>query len=362
MSRRVGLLLLGVAVGLLVATAMRPLLFRAPAPAAAAVEPRALGPARYAERLAQLAGAELEPVAVARRARAERESLESRLDAAARALEPAATDWRPVFERLRADAPASESEVLELYRVEVARAWRLCRERVAVPMPEAPAAVVPIGNDVLRRLFPLALLLEDGRLGVTTRAPRTATAGVDDLANQCRICVPAVVVHETCPGHQVAFAAARRAGRPPAAAAEPYFHEGWAQYAEILADEAGYWRDEPARELGALRLRLLRALRAEADVGLHAEGWTTDAARERYREIARVPDAAIEAELAGHLEQPARKTAYLVGALQIVALRAAVGDPRGAELRVFHDRLLAEPGRPAEIARRRFGVELAPLR
>jgi uncharacterized protein (DUF885 family) len=363
-SRRLGLLLLGGAVGALIAATVRPHLFRPSAATRAPVAPsglEVLGAERYARRLAELAGVGLEPAAVARRARAERESLEVRLDAAARAVEPGAADWRPVFERLRGGSPASEREVVELYRDEIARAWSFCRDRIDVPMAEAPAEVVPIGNDVVRRLFPIALLLEDGRLGVTTRGPAAVAATADDLANQCRVCVPPVVVHETCPGHQVAFAAARRAGRRPAAAAEPFFHEGWAQYAEVLADEAGYWRGAPARELGALRLRLLRALRAEVDVGLHADGWTADAARASYRELALVPAAAAEAELAGHLEQPGRKCAYLVGAAQILALRAALGEPRGEALRAFHDRLLAEPGRLPAIARERFGVALAAL-
>ena len=50
-------------------------------------------------------------------------------------------------------------------------------------------------------------------------------------------------------------------------------------------------------------------------VGLHAGGWSGEELRRRYREIALVPTAAAEAELAGHLQAPGRKAAYLVGAL-----------------------------------------------
>ena len=364
MKRRIGILLVGVALGLLAAIGVKSVVvstFDAADAAAQAGPRRPLGAPEYARRLAELAGAELTPEDLARRAAEIGEELELRLDARARELDRAAADWRPVFERLRDDAPASEAEVLALYRDEVGHAEAFFRRHAVVPMPAAPPEVVSIDNDVMRRLFPLALLLEDGTLGVTTRAPGAGAPDREDLANQCRVCVAPVVVHETYPGHHVAFAAMRGKREPRGAAAQPYFHEGWAQYAEILAAESGYWAGEPARELGALRLMRMRVLRAEADVALHTGAWDGDELLRRYRVVALVSGAAAEAELAGHLEAPGRKTAYFAGALQLLALRAKVGSPRGEQLLAFHSRLLERPAPLPRIARERFGVELTEL-
>ena len=379
MNRRIGILLVGVALGLVVVVGVRSLFDSAldvpVAPADGAPGGRvgpvgatgaigsigSIGATEYARRLEKLAGAPLAPAELTRIAAGLREELERRLDGVARELDAGAADWRPVFERLRSDAPATEAEVLALYHEEVARAEEFFRARAVVPMPAESPAIRAIDNPAFRRLFPLALLLEDGTLGVTTRAPDAGRPAGDDLANQCRVCVPPVVVHETYPGHHVAFAAMRGESSRVGAAAQPYFHEGWAQYAELLAAELGYWRGEPERELGALRLTLVRVLRAEGDVALHGGGWSGEELRRRYREIALVSVAAAEAELAGHLQAPGRKAAYLVGALQVLALRARLGEPRGADLLAFHARLLERPATLPEIARERFGVELGPL-
>lgn len=285
--------------------------------------------------------------------------LETSLDGLATGLDSAAADWRPVFARLAADHPPTVEAVLELYRAELERSARFVAERDLVTLPSMPLTVTEVTNRIFEESFPLAVYFGSGTLGVITRRDDPSY-----LANHCRICVPPLAVHEGVPGHHVAFALAPvpAAGESPgaenAAASRRnlVFQEGWAQYAEVLVAEQGYWEGRPAEQLGALRMMLLRATRAAIDVALHCEALPRAEAERRYAsELGMSPDAA-GAEVNRHLLAPGSKAAYLVGALQILALREQLAVPNEG-LRAFHDRLLVAALPVPTAAREVFGVE-----
>ena len=322
---------------------------------------------RFRERLLAEAQIEVEPLESMAAGRAARFAIEERLDAVATRLDSEALDWRPVFGELARRHPATEPEVLELYRVELAAAERFVLEHDMVPLPAEHLTVEAVDNPMLRRTFPLALYLEPARLGVVLRPPRAPGPVPGYLANHCAICVPPLAVHEGYPGHHVAYSLAResRAGEErgvgSAGRANMTFHEGWGQYAELLMLEAGYWAAAPERELGALRLILLRALRAEVDGALVAGRLDAAGAEALYVETLRMTRGAARAEVAGHRQDPGRKSSYLVGALQILALRAALERaPGDVSRRQLHRVLLEHPAPIPAIARERFGVELPP--
>ena len=52
--------------------------------------------------------------------------------------------------------------------------------------------------------------------------------------------------------------------------------EGWALYAEQLADEIGLYEKDPLGRLGYLQLQLFRACRLVADTGLHSKHWSRE--------------------------------------------------------------------------------------
>ncbi len=52
------------------------------------------------------------------------------------------------------------------------------------------------------------------------------------------------------------------------------YSEGWALYAEQLADELGVYEGDPLGELGYLQSLSFRACRLVVDSGLHAQRWT----------------------------------------------------------------------------------------
>ena len=321
--------------------------------------PAPLEPAAYRALLAREAGADIDPRALQRRAAAIGAELEAMLDERAARVEPGAADWRPVFARLSDDHPDSPEAVLELYREETRLAERFARKLALLPLPDRPPRVVAVQNPALRRLFPLGLYLGKGTYAVTLEPP--LGDGAHYLRNHCRVCVPAIAVHEAYPGHHVAFSRLAPGRAPTREERLPFYHEGWAQYGEVLYWERGYWQAEAPLELGALRLMRLRALRAEVDAALHGGRMTSEKAVRAYREQAGVDAVAAEGEVAGHLHAPARKASYLIGGLQVLALRAALGEPRGEELRAFHERFLTRVAPVPVLARELFGVEIAGL-
>ena len=136
-----------------------------------------------------------------------------------------------------------------------------------------------------------------------------------------------LVYHETVPGHhfQIAlvgedpdlpkFMQTRAFGGSAASS------EGWALYAEQLANEHGWYEGDIEGLLGQLDSALFRARRLVVDTGLHAKGWS------RQQAI----DYGIEAsEIERYVVMPGQATSYMVGQLRITELRekarTALGD------------------------------------
>ncbi|HVS03368.1 MAG TPA: DUF885 family protein [Thermoanaerobaculia bacterium] len=326
-------------------------------PAAAEVAPPA---ERFADYLRAQTGVAVTAELLLPLAEATTAALEERMDAVARQLAPDAADWRPLFALLLRDHPASEAAVLAAYRREVDRAEAFVRERRLVTLPAGGVEVEPLVNPIMRRAFPFAVYLDGGRLAVTLRPAPAAAPVAGYLANHCRVCIPPLAVHETYPGHHVAFAAAphpRRAGLRR----NLVFHEGWALYGELLMLEHGYWQGQPELELAALRMLQLRAVRAAVDAALATGALGTHAAAERYRQGLLLTPQAAASELHEHLRLPGRKATYLVGALQILTLRRQVAAEGGGALAGFHDRLLTAERPLPEVAATLFAVALEPL-
>ncbi len=328
--------------------------------------PPPAGRAEFERRLAEASGSELSAARLAALATDAEARIEARMDLVAARIEPVA-DWRPVFVTIRRDHPATIEEVLATYRREVAEAADYLAGRDWVTLPPALPAVVDAQSPIVRRSFSLALYM-NGALGVVT-----GPADGDDpayLANHCRVCIPPLAVHEAYPGHHVAFyhSAIDREGlalgdrvsiqgRPE----NFFFHEGWGLDAELMMLRAGYYQD-PARELAAWRMVLLRAVRARLDALLHGGDTSREEAAAVYElELLMEPQAAAT-EVRRHLQRPPGKATYFVGALQIQALRrqALAADP-DLTPRAFHDLLLRQPRRLPVIARDEFGLELAEL-
>jgi uncharacterized protein (DUF885 family) len=87
--------------------------------------------------------------------------------------------------------------------------------------------------------------------------------------------LPSLTYHEGVPGHHLQISTAQRAPVHPLRKIAFFnaYVEGWALYAEQLADELGGYAS-PVERAGYLQSFLFRAARLVVDTGIHAKRWT----------------------------------------------------------------------------------------
>ena len=160
-----------------------------------------------------------------------------------------------------------------------------------------------------------------------------------------RYAAESVAFHEAVPGHHFQLTIALEAKDLHLArrvAGDVACAEGWGLYAERLAEEMGLYGGDLDR-LGMLANDSWRAARLVVDTGLHALGWSRQAAVEWM--LAHVPMSQLECEneIDRYIAYPAQALAYMLGRLEISALRREAADKLGPafDVRSFHDLVLA---------------------
>jgi uncharacterized protein (DUF885 family) len=162
--------------------------------------------------------------------------------------------------------------------------------------------------------------------------------------------------HETIPGHHLQGTIALERGDSIPAIGRyfwsPGMGEGWAEYAEQLADEMGLYTSEVER-FGMLADLTLSATLLVVDTGIHALGWTRAQAIDYIREHTHVPLLRAEVSVDRYPVWPAQGLSYGLGRLEILRLRALAARKLGErfDIRVFHDRVLENGAVPLPILR-----------
>lgn len=154
-----------------------------------------------------------------------------------------------------------------------------------------------------------------------------------------------VAFHEAVPGHHFQLTIALEASDLHLArrvAGDVACAEGWGLYAERLAHEMGLYGGDLDR-LGMLANDSWRAARLVVDTGMHALGWSREAAVEWLLDHVPMSQLEAETEIDRYIAFPAQALAYMLGRLEISALRreaaAKLGD--AFDVRSFHDLVLA---------------------
>jgi uncharacterized protein (DUF885 family) len=177
------------------------------------------------------------------------------------------------------------------------------------------------------------------------RRPATVELAVNNAERRSRVPGESVAFHEGIPGHhlQTAISRERGAGAHPIARYtwNDGYGEGWALYAEQLADEMGLFSSDATR-LGMLSWRALRAARLVVDPGLHALGWSRERAVQYLVDHTVFTRPEAEAEVDRYAVMPGQATAYMVGMLEFLRLREDARRALGPrfDIRQFHDRVL----------------------
>ncbi len=151
-----------------------------------------------------------------------------------------------------------------------------------------------------------------------------------------KVTIPDLMFHEGIPGHVWQGEYAQQLPLIRSILAFNAYSEGWALYAEQLADELGMYDGDPAGRLGFLMGLSWRAVRLVVDTGIHAMGWTRARALHGIHRRDRAP-AEQCGERSGTLLRLARPGLRLPGGPD--------RDPRAAQPRALHARREVRPAR-----------------
>ena len=195
--------------------------------------------------------------------------------------------------------------------------------------------------------------------------PGVYYAHLSDMNAMPKSEMEAIAYHEGNPGHHMQISIAQELTSVPEFRTQARFtvySEGWGLYAELLAKEMGGYQDDYS-DFGRLITEIWRAVRLVVDTGLHSKGWTEQQAIDYFKDNAPVAYDAIVSEVRRYIVWPGQATAYKVGMLKILELRAkaekALGDK--FDIRGFHDTVLGGGAMPLAILETRVDQWIAKV-
>ncbi|KAM4065714.1 X-Pro dipeptidyl-peptidase [Hirsutella rhossiliensis] len=164
----------------------------------------------------------------------------------------------------------------------------------------------------------------------------------------------ATAFHELIPGHRLQLFMLERHRNYRRLFTTPFFVEGWATYWELLFWQRGDFFVSPRDRIGHLFWRMHRCARILLTVGFHL-GQTTpqeciDFLVESVNHERHTAEAEVRRWLSGQYG-PLYQMAYMVGALQLLALRSEAVDSGRWTEKQFNDQVLTLGAIPNELVR-----------
>ena len=253
-------------------------------------------------------------------------------------------DLAVVLSRLRSDPAlqfATSAEVLAVAEASLARA------NAAIPdwfgrLPKTPCVVVEMApheakySTIAYYRQPAADGSRPGSYYVNTTAPGTRP----------RYEAEVLAFHEAVPGHHLQIAIAQELEGLPAfrrLTGPTAFVEGWGLYSERLSVDMGLLSGDLDR-FGVASYDAWRASRLVVDTGLHALGWSRDAAIRFMVEHTALAENNIANEVDRYLAMPGQALAYKLGQRELLRLRDEARSALGGafDIRAFHDVVLGQ--------------------
>ena len=167
--------------------------------------------------------------------------------------------------------------------------------------------------------------------------------------------LPALTYHEGTPGHHLQLSIAQLAGDLPMLRRIAFYSaygEGWALYAEEVANELGGYTE--IERAGYLQSFLFRAERLVVDTGLNHKRWTREQAIDHMVAATGFARPRVQREIERYCASPGQACSYKIGHLAWSRARAKAQAALGPrfDLRDFHE-ILREGAMPLTILERR---------
>ena len=171
-----------------------------------------------------------------------------------------------------------------------------------------------------------------------------------------RYSLPSLTYHEGVPGHHLQLSIAQLSKDLPMLRRIAFYSaygEGWALYAEQLADELGGY--EGTERAGYLQSFLFRAERLIVDTGLNHKRWTREQAIDHMIATTGFARGRAQREIERYCASPGQACSYKIGHLAWMRAREEAMKTMGAkfDLRQFHE-ILREGAMPLSILERRI--------
>ena len=173
-----------------------------------------------------------------------------------------------------------------------------------------------------------------------------------DVGDWPKYGLPSLTYHEGVPGHHLQISLAQQSITIPTLRKTSFYSaysEGWALYAEQLADELGAYAT-PLERAGYLQSFLFRAARLVVDTGIHTMRWTREQATGYLVATTGFAAPRAQREVERYCTQPGQACSYKVGHMAWIRARAGAQAALGSRFdpRWFHG-VLTEGAMPLTI-------------
>lgn len=248
-----------------------------------------------------------------------------------------------------------------------AELMRYLHERVAdirKRLPRAFATLVP-GNLEIKRMSPEVEPGAPGAYGgagtIDGKVPGKFWINLHNMNIWTTYNLPTLTYHEAIPGHVWQGEYTFELPLHRSLLAFNAYSEGWALYAEQLADELGVYDGDPFGRLGYLQSIAFRACRLVVDTGLHAKRWTREQAIQWFASTNGSSVDEVRSEVDRYCAWPGQACGYKVGHSEINRLRTKAQEALGAkfDLRRFNDAVLKGGNVPMVVLARNIETLLA---
>ena len=266
----------------------------------------------------------------------------------------AALNVRP--EQLYPDSPAGRKALIDSLNAGVQDMYgRLPRAFSTVPKQPLEIRSVPVE-------------IQDGasngyynRASLDGTRPAIYWINLKSVGDWPKYSLPSLTFHEGVPGHHLQGSIAQLSGEVPMLLRNNFisaYGEGWALYAEQLADELGAY--DGLERAGYLQSFLFRASRLVIDTGLHSKKWSREQATDYMVKTTGFAQPRSQREVERYCTQIGQACSYKIGHTAWVKNRekaqAALG-PR-FDLKWFHD-VLKDGVMPLSLLEKRIDERIA---
>jgi uncharacterized protein (DUF885 family) len=248
-----------------------------------------------------------------------------------------------------------------------AEIMKFLNDRVAdmrARMPQAFHTLVK-GNVEVKRMSPSEEPGAPGAYGgpgsIDGTIPGKFWINLRTTALHNRYSLPDLAYHESIPGHVWQGEYTFKLPLIRSLLQFNAYSEGWALYAQQLADELGVYDANPVERLGYLQGLAFRACRLVVDTGLHAKRWTRAQAIEWFATTNGSGIEEVTSEVDRYCAWPGQACGYKVGHSEINRLRDRVKTSLGDryDFKAFNDAVVLGGNVPMTVLGRVIDAHIA---